>query len=59
MDLASHEEAISAAVAANFYTTGPRARGNADGDSHNTRLNLGHNIHLGGIISTEPAAGLR
>jgi len=38
---------------------GSRARGDTDSDSHNVRLNLGHNIRIGKNISTGPVAGLR
>ncbi len=38
---------------------GSRARGDTDSDSHNVRLNLGHNFQVGRSISTGPVAGLR
>ncbi len=38
---------------------GSRARGDTDSDSHNVRLNLGHNFQVGKSISTGPVAGLR
>ncbi len=38
---------------------GSRARGDTDSNSHNVRLNLGHNFQVGRSISTGPVAGLR
>jgi uncharacterized protein YhjY with autotransporter beta-barrel domain len=38
---------------------GSTARGDTDSDSHNIRLNMGHNIAVGRSVTTGPVAGLR
>jgi uncharacterized protein YhjY with autotransporter beta-barrel domain len=38
---------------------GGTARGDTDSDSHNIRLNMGHNIAVGRSVTTGPVAGLR